>query len=128
MGNSMLPVRRVSIGAGSGACSTSSSTALYRRMAVDGDKLRGTQLLGALAVLVAAGPRTAQALPPLKPCAAAKNRRASDRWGICAGESSPLSLRGSNYIRLGGSPVPSCHGYHTTFDAGVYNRTRYIAA
>ena len=65
-------------------------------------------------------------LPTLAPCASATNG-ASDRWGLCAG-GSPLSLRGSNYIRLGGSTVPGCTGYHTTFDAGVYNRTRYNTA
>ena len=69
------------------------------------------------------------ALPALIPCASASNGK-SDRWGICGGDAkSPISLRGSNYIRLGGSNVPSCTGlYHTTFDTGVYNRTRYIFA
>ena len=79
-----------------------------------------------LASIMALLAGTTHALPALTPCASATNG-ASDRWGICAG-GSPLSLRGSNYIRLGGSTVPGCTGYHTTFDAGVYNRSRYIAA
>jgi hypothetical protein len=82
-------------------------------------------------VLGAALLRQAGALPVLEPCTAAANAAAEvappGRWGLCTG-GSPLSLRGSNYIRLGGSKVPGCTGYHTTFDAGVYNRTRYIGA
>ena len=70
--------------------------------------------------------RAAHALPALAPCAAAANG-ASDRWGICA-DDSPLSLRGSNYIRLGGPTTGCPHSVHTTFDAGVYNRSRFVAA
>ena len=90
---------------------------------------RAVAQLVALAVALLAGGGT-EALPALTPCAAAANG-ASGRWGICArgaaGEAhSPLALRGSNYIRLGGSHCTG--GVHTTFDAGVYNRTRYVAA
>ena len=89
-----------------------------------------TLLLAAVALSLS--PPGTLALPALVPCASATNG-ASDRWGICTAAAadaaeSPLALRGSNYIRLGGSTVPGCTGYHTTFDAGMYNRTRYIAA
>ena len=73
----------------------------------------------------------ALALPALVPCEAAAR---AGRWGLCtsagAGDAAPtpLSLRGSNYIRLGGNLSSGCEGYHSTFDAGVYNRTRYLAA
>ena len=73
----------------------------------------------------------ALALPALVPCEAAAR---AGRWGLCtsggAGGAAPtpLSLRGSNYIRLGGNLSSGCEGYHSTFDAGVYNRTRYLAA
>ena len=84
-------------------------------------------LLGAsLCTALLLGPRSALALPALVPCEAAAR---AGRRGLCsssAGSPKPLSLRGSNYIRLGGNP-PYPAG-HSTFDKGVYNRTRYNAA
>ena len=85
----------------------------------------GASLCTAL-LLALLGPRSALALPALVPCEAAAR---AGRRGLCsssAGSPKPLSLRGSNYIRLGGNP-PYPAG-HSTFDKGVYNRTRYNAA
>ena len=87
--------------------------------------LLGASLCTAL-LLALLGPRSALALPALVPCEAAAR---AGRRGLCsssAGSPKPLSLRGSNYIRLGGNP-PYPAG-HSTFDEGVYNRTRYNAA
>eukprot|EP01048_Picozoa_sp_COSAG05_P001534 COSAG05_NODE_52_length_23775_cov_49.471110_9_plen_401_part_00 len=91
--------------------------------------------------------RLVVALPALVPCETAAR---AGRWGLCAGADPdaggsgggggagagaaaapkplPVILRGSNYIRLGGNLTSGCVGYHSTFDAGVYNRTRYVSA
>ena len=82
---------------------------------------------------VGLGPRPASALPALVPCAAGGR---AERWGLCtinrgglgADAEAPVTLRGSNYIRLGGNLTSGCVGYHSTFDEGVYNRTRYLDA
>ncbi len=83
--------------------------------------------------LCAGGPGLAAALPALVPCQAGGR---AGRWGLCtssaggtlAPDAKPVTLRGSNYIRLGGDLTSGCVGYHTTFDEGVYNRTRYLDA
>ena len=41
---------------------------------------------------------TSVALPVLEPCEEAAR---AGRWGLCA-DAAPVTLRGSNYIRLGG--------------------------
>ena len=68
----------------------------------------------------------ARALAPLSACKAAGR---SGRFGICSGAATPIVLRGSNYIRLGG---PEGSGtYHSTFDTcavNCYNRSRFLAA
>lgn len=65
-------------------------------------------------------------LPALMPCAAGGR---AGRPGLCATSTGvPVVLRGANYIRLGGNTVGQQSKYHTTFDVGVYNRTRYNAA
>eukprot|EP00936_MAST-01D_sp_MAST-1D-sp1_P002572 g2572.t1 len=71
---------------------------------------------------------TAVSLPPLVPCAAGGR---GGRWGLCQNVSgalsvTPIALRGANYIRLGHNTI-GVDGYHTTFDVGVYNRSRYQA-
>jgi hypothetical protein len=79
------------------------------------------------------GSRPALALPALVPCEAAAR---AGRWGLCsaahtdgtAAASEPVVLRGSNYIRLGGNLTSGCVGYHSTFDEGEYNRTRFLDA
>jgi hypothetical protein len=76
---------------------------------------------------------SARALPALVPCAAGGR---GGRQGLCttgAGAAAgaavkPVALRGANYIRLGGNTVGKNTRYHTTFDVGVYNRTRYQLA
>ena len=68
----------------------------------------------------------AHALPELSSCSTAGR---GGRSGFCAeGSSTPVVLRGANYIRLGGNTIGSDTPYHTTFDVGVYNRTRYNLA
>jgi hypothetical protein len=65
------------------------------------------------------------ALPALTKCSAGGR---AGRYGLCdASTGNAIILRGSNYIRLGGDP-PNIATYHSTFDAGVYNRTRYRSA
>ena len=79
----------------------------------------------------------APALLPLVPCAAAGR---SGRHGFCTSSAAgtgtstataaptPIILRGSNYIRLGGDDGSL---YHSTFDmcaVNCYNRTRFLAA
>ena len=66
----------------------------------------------------------AHALPALTRC---HEGGQADRAGLCAG-ASPANLRGSNYIRLEVPGHLNETGYHSTFDAGVYNRTRYGVA
>ena len=66
-------------------------------------------------------------LPGLTSCAAGGR---AGRPGFCAasggdGDGAVVELRGTNYIRLGG---PNLSMYHSTFDVGVYNRSRYVAA
>ena len=77
---------------------------------------------------------SACALPALVPCAAGGR---GGRQGLCttgagagaaAAAATPIALRGANYIRLGGNTVGPNTRYHTTFDVGVYNRTRYQLA
>jgi hypothetical protein len=77
---------------------------------------------------------SARALPALVPCAVGGR---GGRQGLCttgagagaaAAAAVPIALRGANYIRLGGNTVGPNTRYHTTFDVGVYNRTRYQLA
>ena len=73
--------------------------------------LLGASLCTAL-LLALLGPRSALALPALVPCEAAAR---AGRRGLCsssAGSPKPLSLRGSNYIRLGGNPPLPCRTQH----------------
>ena len=66
-----------------------------------------------------------RALPGLTKCSAGSRAGRSGLCDVSTGKA--VVLRGSNYIRLGGAP-PAISGYHSTFDAGVYNRTRYRSA
>ena len=64
----------------------------------------------------------AHGLVPLEPCEAGGR---GGRWGLCGvAGGAAVTLRGSNYIRLG----PSSKMYHSTFDQGTYNRSRFAAA
>jgi hypothetical protein len=68
----------------------------------------------------------ANGLPPLVTCQAGGR---GGRPGLCASDTGAVVvLRGSNYIRLGNGTGHATGGYHTTFDVGVYNRSRYAAA
>ena len=66
-------------------------------------------------------------LPPLAPCNNSHARYGTHgqhaRYGMCDGDNKTVTLRGANYIRLGGVPP-----YHSTFSAADYDRSRFLSS